>query len=829
MMYFADVILPIPLEKAFTYSITRAESEFMRPGMRVAVPFGKSKIYTALVYRIHREAPTAYEAKEIYQILDAEPIITERQLRLWEWIAEYYLCSLGEVLRAAIPNSFLIESETWIIRKKEAELDGAHGHVEELDPGEELIWEALEHQQKIKVEDLEKIIEQKRVLPLVKRLIERELVEVREEIYEKYRPKMVKYLELNARYRDESAMHELLDELHRAEKQRRALLAFFGLRTSPETRMTGEGGQRVSLKELKSQEEVTDASVQALIKKKVFDIIEIREDRVSFSQEEEGLKKLSKLQNETVREIKEVFREKEVCLLHGVTSSGKTEIYMKLIRETLEAGRQVLYLLPEIALTTHIIERLRLYFGDHISVFHSKYSADERVEVWNNLLRRKEKASLIVGARSTVLLPYDNLGLIIVDEEHDPSYKQFDPAPRYQARDTAILLGKIHGSSVLLGSATPSIESYENALENKYGLVEIHTRFGNVLLPEIELVDIREKYRKKRMTGHFSDRLLELMQKALGEKKQVILFQNRRGFSPVDECQTCGVSPQSPNCDVSLTFHLFRNELRCHYCGHSRPLPDTCPACDSPTLDTKGFGTEQIEKELQTLFPDARSARMDLDTTRGKHGYQKLLNDFAGRQIDILVGTQMLTKGLDFGNVSLVGVLNADNLLNFPDFRAHERTFQLMVQVSGRSGRSDQRGKVAIQTFNPYHVILQQVSVNDYKGMFREQMEERRQFGYPPFIRLIRITLKDRDYNKVDEAARWMGTSLHNAFGDRVLGPTVPSIGRIRNKYIRTLLVKIPKGSGIKASKDKIIRARNAFQAIPQFRSVQVILDVDPH
>ncbi len=829
MMYFVDVILPIPLEKAFTYSITRAESEFLRPGMRVAVPFGKSKIYTALVYRIHREAPTAYEAKEIYQILDEEPVITERQLQLWEWISEYYLCSLGEVLRAAIPNSFLIESETWILKKEGFALHGELSANHELNPEEELIWEALEHQQKVKVEDLEKLIEKKKVLPLVKRLIERELVEVREEIYEKYRPKMVKYLQLNERYRDESALHQLLDELQKAEKQRQALLAFFGLRSSPGGQVPGEGGHRVSMKELKSLQGVTGASVLALIKKKVFDVLEIREDRVSFSQEEAGLKKLSKLQASVLQQIKEVFREKEVCLLHGVTSSGKTEIYMKLIQETLDAGRQVLYLLPEIALTTHLIERLKLYFGEHISVFHSRYSADERVEVWNNLLHRKEKASVILGARSSVLLPYENLGLIIVDEEHDPSYKQFDPAPRYQARDTAILLGKIHGCSVLLGSATPSIESYNNAVENKYGLVEIQARYGNVLLPEIELVDIREKYRKKRMTGHFSDRLLELMEEALGEKRQVILFQNRRGFSPVVECQTCGVSPQCPNCDVSLTFHLYRNELRCHYCGHSRPLPDTCPACDSPTLDTKGFGTEQIEKELQTLFPEARSARMDLDTTRGKHGYQKLLNDFASRQIDILVGTQMLTKGLDFGHVSLVGVLNADNLLNFPDFRAHERTFQLMVQVSGRSGRSDQRGKVAIQTFNPYHVILQQVSINDYRGMYSEQMEERRQFGYPPMVRLIRITLKDRDYNKVDEAARWMGTSLHNAFGERVLGPTIPSIGRIRNKYLRTLLVKLPRGAGIKASKDKIIRARNNFQAIPQFRSVQVILDVDPY
>jgi primosomal protein N' (replication factor Y) len=814
--------LPIPLEKAFTYSITEAEAGFMRPGMRVAVPFGKSKIYTALVYRIHREAPTAYEAREIYQILDQEPLITKKQLALWEWIAEYYLCSLGEVLRAAIPNSFLIESETWILKRDGQEISEA------LSPDEELIWEALEHQEKLKVEDIEKLVEKKNVLPIVKRLLEKQMVDVREEIYEKYRPRMVKYVELNPVYSDDMSLNRLLDDLDRAEKQKQALLVYFSLRASEKTVASMEGAKWVALKDLKSQGEVTAASVQALVKKQVFLIHEVREDRVSFGQEEERLKKLSTLQNKTLEAIRGVFEEHEVCLLHGVTSSGKTEIYMKLIQEALDRGKQVLYLLPEIALTTHIIERLRLYFGDHISVFHSRYTTDERVEVWNNLLYQKEKASVILGARSSVLLPYDNLGLIIVDEEHDSSYKQYDPAPRYHARDTAIMMGHLHGSKVVLGSATPSIESYQNARQDKYGLVEILSRYGNVQMPETELVDIKEKYRKKRMTGHFSDRLIELTEEALAEKKQVILFQNRRGFSPVVECKTCGVSPQCPNCDVSLTFHLFRNELRCHYCGYSRPLPETCPACDSPTLDTRGFGTEQIEKELQALFPEARSARMDLDTTRGKYGYQKLLRDFQTGQIDILVGTQMLTKGLDFGNVSLVGVLNADNLLNFPDFRAHERTFQLMVQVAGRSGRSDRRGKVAIQTFNPYHVILQQVSVNDYQGMFREQLNERHQFLYPPFVRLVRITLKDRDFNKVDEGAKWVGTSLQSIFGEFVLGPTIPGISRIRNKYLRTILVKIPRQMPLKASKLKIVKVKNSFHAIPQFRSVQVILDVDP-
>ncbi|MGA9269963.1 MAG: primosomal protein N' [Lutimonas sp.] len=821
-MFFTDVILPIPLEKAFTYAITQAEASFMKTGMRVAVPFGNSKIYTGIVYRIHQEEPTAYEAKQIYQILDEAPVLTTRQLTLWEWMAGYYMCSLGEVLRAALPNAFLIESETWIHRSEEFEEN------ENLSHDESLVVEALEHQSKLKVEELGKILERKSVLPLVRKMIEKNIVEVKEEIFEKYRPKWVKYVQLNPEFAREEEMHRLLDELERAPQQRIALMSFFSLRASDREVVLLDGEKWVSLKKLKKSPEVTPASVQTLIKKEILQVEEVREDRVSFGQEEESLKELSSAQVETLNKIREEFQSHEVCLLHGVTSSGKTEIYMKLIRETLDRGEQVLYLLPEIALTTHIIERLRNFFGDHISVFHSRYSVNERVEVWNNLLEKKEKTGVILGARSSVLLPFDKLGLIIVDEEHDSSYKQFDPAPRYQARDTAIMMGHVHGAKVLLGSATPSIESYDNTREGKYGLVELQERYGQIMLPEIELVDIKEKYRKKRMSGHFSDRLIKLVEEALAAKKQVILFQNRRGFSPVVECKTCGVSPQCPNCDVSLTFHKYRNELRCHYCGHSRPLPSVCPACDSPTLDTKGFGTEQIETELQTLFPQARSARMDLDTTRGKYAYQKLLHDFQTREVDILVGTQMLTKGLDFGDVSLVGVLNADNLLNFPDFRAHERTFQLMVQVSGRSGRSGQRGKVAIQTFNPYHVILQQVSMHDYLGMFREQLEERRQFSYPPYVRLIRITLKDRDYNKVEEASKWMGTALHSIYGERILGPTTPGISRIRNKYIRTLLLKIPKGSSLKVSKDQLFKVRNTFKAIPQFKSIRLTLDVDP-
>lgn len=810
---YINVILPIPLQKLFTYRINEAELDFIEIGMRVAVPFGKSKIFTALVYEKHKNEPKAYEAKDIYQIIDEAPVVTRPQLNHWQWISDYYMCSLGDVMRAAVPKAFLLESETLVLRNEEFEGEAL------LDDQEYLIWEALEHQPQLKVGDIGKILDRKGVLSVVKEMIRKEAILVKEEIYEQYRPKMVRYVKLQDQYKNEERLHALIDELSKAPKQREAILSYFNLRLGSD--------KPISVKELTEKSKVSTAIVNSLVKKSVFEEIIIREDRVSFGTESKDILELNQAQKVSLDEIKTGFKQHDVCLLHGVTSSGKTEIYTHLIHETLQMGKQVLYLLPEIALTTHIIGRLQKYFGPNISVFHSRYSVDERVEVWNNLLAKKDKAQIILGARSSVLLPFSNLGLIIVDEEHETSFKQFEPSPRYHARDAAIVLGKLHKAKVLLGSATPAIETYYNAQQNKYAYVKLVSRYGDIMLPEVELVDIKEKYRKKRMTGHFSDRLLVLIQEALAAREQVILFQNRRGFSPIVECSTCGVSPQCPNCDVSLTFHKFSNELKCHYCGHHQALPKTCPACENPTLDTKGFGTEQIELELKELLPDVKVARMDLDTTRGKFGYQKLLNSFQGHEIDILVGTQMLTKGLDFKNVSLVGVLNADNLLNFPDFRAHERTYQLMVQVSGRAGRDKKRGKVAIQSFNPYHQVLQQVTINDYEGMCKDQLDERHQFLYPPYIRLIRIVLKHRDFLKVDAGSVWMGKSLANAFQDNLLGPTSPSVGRIRNKYIKTLLVKLPKGRSIKQSKDQIQKIKDAFLSIPDFRPIQVIVDVD--
>ena len=781
--------------------------------MRVAVPFGKTKIFTALVYTIHQEAPTGYEAKEIHQILDDKPIISPVQLKNWEWIAGYYMCSLGEVMRAAIPSALLIESETLIIKNEEFD------QIDILNDDEYLIYEALKQTPVLNIYEIGKILDKKNVLPVINKLLKHEVINVREKIFEQYKPKLVKYIQLKEKYDKEEELHTLLDDLSRAKKQREAVLNYFTIASRTK--------KPIRVKDLKNKTGTSSGIIKALVDKEVFEIYNLQEDRVSFGTKSSALKELSDLQNIALTEIEDSFKNGDITLLQGITSSGKTEIYTHLIKKVLDEGKQVLYLLPEIALTTQIIGRLEQFFGDKISVFHSKYSINERVEVWNNLLERKDKAQIILGARSSVLLPFTDLGLIIVDEEHETSFKQFDPSPRYHARDTAIVLAKQHGAKILLGSATPSIESNYNVRQKKYGYVKLERRFGNVLLPEIELVDIKEKHRKKRMKGHFSDRLIALIQDALNEKEQVILFQNRRGFAPIVECTTCGIAPQCPNCDVSLTFHKFKNELRCHYCGFHRNMPETCPACENPTLSSKGFGTEQIELELKELFPQSKIGRMDLDTTRGKYGYHKIITAFQSQEIDILVGTQMLSKGLDFQNVTLVGILNADNMLNFPDFRAHERSYQLMVQVSGRAGRAKKRGKVIIQTFNPYHQILQQVTTHDYENMYKDQMNERHQFHYPPLVRILKITLKHKDYQRVNSAADWLGVSLKNSFRDNVLGPTSPAISRIRNLHIKTLLIKLPNKQSVKHSKSIVQKIKNSFSAISDFRAVRMNIDVD--
>ncbi|RAJ17039.1 replication restart helicase PriA [Olleya aquimaris] len=815
-MNYIDVILPIPLEKRFTYSITPAESEFLKVGMRVSIPFGKSKIYTGIVADIHQKAPVIYEAKEIHQILDDSPIVTSMQLQLWQWIANYYMCTEGEVMRAALPNAFLLESETIISKNDKQQINDA-----DLKDDEFLIFEALQHQSSLKIQDIANILDKKNVLPVVKRLVDKEVIILNEEIYDKYKPKYVRYVKLSEQYTSETSLNTLLDELSsRAKKQRDVILTLFSL--SAKTK------KPVKVTDLVAESLTSSATVKALIDKGILEDYHIQTDRIIYEGEDnEDSKKLNQYQTEALEQIKTSFDTHNVVLLHGITSSGKTEVYVKLIEDVIAKGKQVLYLLPEIALTTQLVTRLQNYFGEQVAVFHSKYSAHERVEVYNQVLTNSAKAKIILGARSSIFLPFNDLGLIIVDEEHESSFKQFDPAPRYHARDAAIVLASLFKAKTLLGSATPSLESYYNAQEKKYGLVEINRRYNNVQLPEIELVDIKDKQKRKKMKGHFTDRLIEEMTEAIADGHQIILFQNRRGYSPIVECNTCGHSPQCPNCDVSLTYHQYRKQLRCHYCGYNSAMLQKCMACGTADLDTKGFGTEQIESEVKLLFPDLKVGRMDLDTTRGKFGYEKIITAFEQQDIDVLVGTQMLTKGLDFRNVKLVGVMNADNLLNFPDFRAHERSFQLMLQVSGRAGRTEKRGKVLIQTYNPYHKILQQVSTNDYVSMFKEQLEERYNYNYPPYFRLIKITIKHRDYNKVNMAADWLAKALTQLFKHHVLGPEFPPISRIRNQYHKNILIKIPQGQSLGKTKEAIKKVNSSFGAIADFKSVRIIINVD--
>jgi len=814
-LYFIDVLLPIPLQQAFTYHVTEEQTHLLEIGMRVAIPFGKTKIYTGIVIKQHKDAPPAYETKSIDQILDNAPIVNLFQLKHWQWIASYYMCSMGEVMRAALPNAFLLESETIISLVSKEERNDT-----KLSDDEFLVYEALQHQSSLHINDIRSILDRKNVVKVIQRLLEQGIIEVQEEVYEKYTPKLKRYIQLSSTYSSEEKLKELLETLTRAPKQRQVLMTLFML--------SAQDKKPVESVSLQKKSEVTASVLKSLINKGILEEYFIQKDRIEYEGEAASeIKELSNDQEVALNEIKDSFQEKDITLLHGVTSSGKTEIYVQLIKELISEGKQVLYMLPEIALTTQLITRLQVYFGEKISVYHSKYSVNERVEVWKNVLENKPKAQIIIGARSSLFLPFNNLGLIIVDEEHETTFKQYNPAPRYHARDSAIVLAKLHETKILMGSATPSLESYFNAKEGKYGLVNLKKRFGNVLMPDIELVDIKEKHRKKKMKGHFSDRLLEEIKETLENKEQIIIFQNRRGYSPVVECTTCGVSPQCPNCDVSLTYHQYKNQLRCHYCGHHMAMLISCMACHSDTLDTKGFGTEQIEVELKELFPDHSIARMDQDTMRKKHAYAKIIEALDEQKIDILVGTQMLAKGLDFRNISLVGVLNADNLLNFPDFRAHERSFQLLQQVSGRAGRTKKRGKVLIQTFNPFHQILQQVSTNDFESMYEQQLEERYQYHYPPHYRTIKITFKDRTFAKMQKGAIWYAQALKMNLNENVLGPEAPSIGRIRNLFITHVLIKISRGQSLSKTKQFMNKVDRSFKLIKEFSSIRTIIDVD--
>ena len=813
-MYFIEAILPLSLPKTFTYSVSEAEYHYIKIGMRVAVPFGKNKIYTALVVDIHQIPPTLYEAKEIHQILDEKPIVNEFQIKHWNWISTYYMCTIGDVFRCAMPSGFILESETIISQKKETELVEA-----ELSDDEFLIYEALQHQSSLKVQDVMAILNKKNIFPIIQKLLNKNVLSLQEEMIEEYKPKLIRYIRIHNDYSSAESLKSLVDSL-KGSKQKEVVMHYFQLNATQK--------KPISVKQLSEVSQVSTTIIKTLVDKTIFEEFYIQEDRVNFeNNKKENNLILSEAQQKAYKKITESFTAKEVTLLHGVTSSGKTEIYTKLIEDYVAQGNQVLYLLPEIALTTQLVSRLTAHFGNQVAVFHSKYSNNERVEVWNQVLENSDKAQIVIGARSSLFLPFSNLGLIIVDEEHEQTFKQQDPAPRYHARDAAIVLAQSQKAKVLLGSATPSIETYFNAQSGKYGLIAVKERYGKAPLPEVALVDLKENYFKKRMKGHFSLTLIEAISEALSLGEQVILFQNRRGFSPIIECMTCGHVPQCTSCNVSLTYHKFKNQLRCHYCGYSIAKPTNCHACASIDISTKGFGTEQIELELAGLFPTKNVKRMDQDTTRGKYSFEKLIDSFKNREIDILVGTQMLAKGLDFDNVSLVGIMNADTMLYHPDFRAFERSFQMMTQVAGRAGRSDKRGKVIIQTYNVNHSIIQQVTFNNYDVMYKEQLYERQIYKYPPYFRLIKITLKHKDFDKLKEGSMWLYQVMQQNLGIPVLGPEEPGINRIRNEYIRTILIKIPQVSSIINTKKTIQKILNSFEVISQYRTIKVSINVD--
>jgi primosomal protein N' (replication factor Y) (superfamily II helicase) len=821
---FADVILPLPVPGLFTYRIPYELNDQVGKWKRVVVQFGQKKIYSALVVNIHEVPPKNYAVKYILSLLDKEPVMNEIQFTFWKWIASYYMCEPGEVMNVAIPSALKLASETLLILNPDF-----NGNYDSLTEQEYLVAEALDIQKKLTISEVENIAGQAKVIPLIKTLIEKGVILTEEALNERYTPKVETYIRLANDYRDQEKLKELFDQLEKkAYRQLEALMAYIQL-----SNFGSDKEKVVRMASLNKQLTSAAASVNALITKGVFESFKkatTRLDDFQFSSTPESIE-LNEGQLKAIDEIHRAFHEHKTALLHGVTSSGKTEIYIKLINEAVENGKQVLYLLPEIALTTQIINRLRKYFGNRVGVYHSKYNDNERVEIWGNVLdnqSQKIKFQIILGPRSALFLPYSNLGLVIVDEEHDYSYKQYDPAPRYNARDAAVYLAGLHKANVLLGSATPSIESYFNAKAGKYALVELNTRYGDVQMPEIFVADVKKETREKTIKSHFSSFLLDHVNEALKNKEQVILFQNRRGFSLRLECDTCNWMPECKNCDVTLTYHKHNNQLKCHYCGYSRRVPERCDACGSTHLQMKGFGTEKVEDELAILYPDVRIRRMDLDTTRSKHAYQNIIIDFEERRIDILVGTQMVTKGLDFDNVSVVGILNADNMISFPDFRSYERSYQLMAQVSGRAGRKNKRGKVIIQTYNPFHSVIRDVTEHDYLSMYQSQILDRRNFRYPPFYRLIMLSLRHKDARILNDAARDLAHLLRDKLQNRVLGPEYPLISKIKNLYIKNIMIKLEKSENRNEQKHEILETINRFKGQASYKAVRVVIDVDP-
>lgn len=816
-MRYVDVVLPLPLKGTFTYAVPAEWEQDVRIGMRAVVQFGPKKLYTGIIVLLHTHAPEGYQPREISCLLDEGPVMRRPQLQFWQWLSDYYMAALGEVYNAAVPAALKLESETEVYLNPDFEA------AEVLPTREQALLDLLSPDRAVKIDELARLTGVNNVMPLVKRLLDREAVVMQELVEQKYKSRTIVFVKLSEDYRSEKALGMLFDTLKRAPKQLELLMRYIELSHCLKPAATVE----VTRSELLEKSGAAAAVLNALQERGVFQLYRKESTRLETVAATTKSHKLSEVQQQALRSVYQQFTTQAIVLLHGVTSSGKTELYIHLIEKVLAEGKQVLYLVPEIALTTQLTSRLRKVFGEKLGVYHSRFSDNERVEIWNNVLHNKGY-EVIIGVRSSVFLPFRQLGLVIVDEEHEPGYKQQDPAPRYHARNAAIVLASMHGAKTLLGTATPAIESYFNALTGKYGLVELKERHEDIQLPEIEVVDMKEAYRKKQREGHFSDILLDEIRKTLILKEQVILFQNRRGYALYMECKGCAYVPKCKNCDVSLTHHAAFNTLSCHYCGFTEPVPQKCPVCQSPKLDSRGFGTERIEDEIRQFFPEARVQRMDLDTTRSKKAYQRIIDEVEEGKVDILIGTQMVTKGLDFDKVSLVGILNADNMLNFPDFRAHERAFQMIAQVSGRAGRKHRRGKVIVQTHSPDHPVIQQVLRHDYAAMFNTQCSERQQFKYPPFYRMIQITLKHKDAGVVNRCASLMSTELRKQFGQRVAGPVVPAVSRIQNLYLRLIILKIESGFSAARVREILAVIIQYIGSFPEFKSVKVVPDVDP-
>ncbi len=821
MKHYVDVLLPLPLANWYTYSLPESLEGQVQTGSRVIVPFGKKKFYTALVANVHYCPPEGYEIKEVTEVLDTRPVLLPQQFRLWKWMASYYLCTMGDVYKAALPSGMKLESETIVTANPDYEA------TTPLTPREQQVLDLLTQDPEQCITQLEKRLNVTRnILPVINSLLAKGAISVKEELKRNYKPKTEIRVKLSPDCQTEERLHQLFDELGRAPKRLALLMKYLELSGF----FTDKASLReVSKKELLTRADATPTIFNGLVEKGIFETYLYEVGRLDREQTRTvAINPLNPAQQAAYDAILSHFREKNVCLLHGVTSSGKTEIYIHLIRQAIENGQQVLYLLPEIALTTQITERLKRVFGGRIGIYHSKFPDAERVEIWQKQLRPEGHYDIILGVRSSVFLPFHNLGLIIVDEEHETTYKQQDPAPRYHARDTAIMLASIYGAKVLLGTATPSIDSYHNALAGKYGLVTLNERYKDIRLPEIRIVDIKELARKKMMNGPFSPELLAAVRQALERHEQTILFQNRRGFAPMIECKVCGWVPKCKNCDVSLTYHKGLNQLTCHYCGYTYAVPRSCPACGSVELVNRGFGTEKIEDNIREIFPDAKVARMDLDTTRSRSAYERIIADFEAGKTHILIGTQMVSKGLDFDHVSVVGILNADNMLNYPDFRAHERAFQLMAQVAGRAGRRDKRGLVILQTKSPDLPVIHQVVTNDYKQMYEDQTAERKLFHYPPFCRFIYVYLKHRKEDVVTQAADTLAAWLRTAFGDKVLGPDKPPVGRIQMLFIKKIVIKLDLNMSGTKVRDYLLSVQRQLIEDERFRSLVVYYDVDP-